>query len=177
MNALGLIETKGTIASIESADAMLKSANVTLIDKSKVGSGIMTVSVVGDVASVKAAVDAGASAVRALDPSLLISTHVIPRPDKSIENIMYPKYIVESKEIESAETESTQSLIHLNKKIIDEMVKEIGIEAIIQKLKDIKVVKLRNIAREYKNFGIAGRKISTADKKVLLEEIKNYYNK
>lgn len=80
MQAIGLIETKGLLASIESADAMLKTANVSLISKTIVGGGLVTITVQGDVAAVKASVDAGAMAVKNICPNLLISAHVIPRP-------------------------------------------------------------------------------------------------
>ena len=75
-----MIETRGVLAAIESADVMLKTANVRLVSKEKVGGGLITVIVEGDVAAVKASVEAGAYAVENLDKSLLVSKHVIPRP-------------------------------------------------------------------------------------------------
>ena len=83
LNALGMIETKGLVAAVEAADAMVKAANVTLIGKEHVGGGLVTVLVRGDVGAVKAATDAGAAAAERVGE--LISIHVIPRPHLEIE--------------------------------------------------------------------------------------------
>jgi ethanolamine utilization protein EutM len=84
--ALGLIETRGLVGSIEAADAMVKAAKVTLIGKERVGGGYVTVMVRGDVGAVKAAVEAGAEAARRVGD--LASVHVIPRPHEEVENIL-----------------------------------------------------------------------------------------
>lgn len=84
--ALGMIETKGLVASIEAADAMVKAANVHLIGKEHVGGGLVTVMVRGDVGAVKAATDAGAAAAQRVGE--LISVHVIPRPHSEVEVIL-----------------------------------------------------------------------------------------
>ncbi|MFD1317458.1 BMC domain-containing protein [Loigolactobacillus zhaoyuanensis] len=84
--ALGMIETKGLVSSIEAADAMVKAANVTLIGKELVGGGLVTVLVRGDVGAVKAATDAGAAAAQQVGE--LISVHVIPRPHAEVETIL-----------------------------------------------------------------------------------------
>ncbi|MBL1224669.1 ethanolamine utilization microcompartment protein EutM [Enterococcus sp. BWM-S5] len=84
--ALGLIETKGLVGSIEAADAMVKAANVVLIGKEFVGGGLVTVMVRGDVGAVKAATDAGAAAAQRIGE--LVSVHVIPRPHGEVENIL-----------------------------------------------------------------------------------------
>ncbi|MFA7421611.1 MAG: BMC domain-containing protein [Melioribacteraceae bacterium] len=81
--ALGLIETKGLIGAIEAADAMLKAANVKLVSKEKITAALVTIKVVGEVAAVKAAVDAGAAAAQRVGQ--LVAAHVIPRPDDQIE--------------------------------------------------------------------------------------------
>ena len=86
LNALGMVETKGLVAAIEAADAMVKAANVTLIGKEHVGGGLVTVLVRGDVGAVKAATDAGAAAAERVGE--LISIHVIPRPHTEIEAIL-----------------------------------------------------------------------------------------
>ena len=86
MQALGMIETKGLVASIEAADAMVKAANVTLIGKEHVGGGLVTVMVRGDVGAVKASVDAGAAAAERVGE--LVSIHVIPRPHSDVEKIL-----------------------------------------------------------------------------------------
>ena len=84
--ALGMIETKGLVASIEAADAMVKAANVTLVGKEHVGGGLVTVMVRGDVGAVKASVDAGAAA--ASNVGQVVSQHVIPRPHTDVEKIL-----------------------------------------------------------------------------------------
>ena len=80
--AIGLIETKGLIAQIEAADAMLKAANVTLVKQIQIGGAYVTTIVKGDVGSVRAAVDAGAAAASQLGE--LVSAHLIPRPEQSL---------------------------------------------------------------------------------------------
>ena len=85
-DALGMIETKGLVGSIEASDAMVKAANVYLIGKEYVGGGLVTVMVRGDVGAVKAATDAGAAAAQRVGE--LISVHVIPRPHVEVEVIL-----------------------------------------------------------------------------------------
>jgi ethanolamine utilization protein EutM len=84
--ALGMIETRGLVASVEAADAMVKAAKVTLIGKEFVGGGYVTVMVRGDVGAVKAAVEAGAVAAKKVGE--LVSVHVIPRPHTEVEGIL-----------------------------------------------------------------------------------------
>jgi microcompartment protein CcmL/EutN len=84
--ALGLIETRGLIGSVEAADAMVKAANVVLVGKEYIGAGYVTVMVRGDVGAVKAATGAGAAAARRVGE--LISVHVIPRPHAEVERIL-----------------------------------------------------------------------------------------
>lgn len=86
MQALGMIETKGLVAAIEAADAMMKAANVMLIGKEHVGGGLVTVMVRGDVGAVKSATDAGAAAAERVGE--LVSLHVIPRPHDEVEAIL-----------------------------------------------------------------------------------------
>ncbi|MDN4526632.1 ethanolamine utilization microcompartment protein EutM [Fictibacillus fluitans] len=85
-NALGMIETKGLVASVEAADAMVKAANVNLVGKVHVGGGLVTVLVRGDVGAVKAATEAGAAAAQRIGE--LLSVHVIPRPHNELEAIL-----------------------------------------------------------------------------------------
>ena len=85
-DALGLVETKGLIGSVEAADAMVKAANVVLVGRDYIGSGYVTVHVRGDVGAVKAATDAGAAAARRVGE--LVSVHVIPRPHAEVEKIL-----------------------------------------------------------------------------------------
>ena len=85
-DALGMVETSGLTAAIDAADAMTKAAEVTLVGTEKIGSGLVTVMVRGDVGAVKAAVEAGESAASKLGE--LVATHVIPRPHSDVENIL-----------------------------------------------------------------------------------------
>lgn len=84
--ALGLIETRGLVGAIEAADAMVKAANVVLIGSEKIGSGLVTVMVRGDVGAVKAATDAGAAAAKRVGE--VVSVHVIPRPHSETEELL-----------------------------------------------------------------------------------------
>ncbi|ANZ61192.1 ethanolamine utilization protein EutM [Secundilactobacillus paracollinoides] len=85
-NALGMIETKGLVASIEAADAMVKAANVVMVGQEKIGSGLVTVMVRGDVGAVKASVDAGVQAAENIGE--VLTSFVIPRPHAEVENIL-----------------------------------------------------------------------------------------
>lgn len=280
MQALGFIETKGLLAAVEGADAMLKAAEVTLADKTYVGGGLVSIAVTGGVAAVKAAVEAGAAAVKQINESLLVSTHVIPRPHDEINSLIKPVNLTtqaqdmdtdaagnstaedtdaveteaedteateseaddieaedteateteaddieaeditaetdtseetflkdiseEDAEIEAAESEaeaveanvekteisetaedygSKETMLQdnipekISKNTIDKLVQEYGLEKALEVLDGLKVTKLRNLAREYKNLRIAGRVISKAGKKLLLEEFREYYKK
>ncbi|MBE7060636.1 MAG: BMC domain-containing protein [Ruminococcaceae bacterium] len=87
--ALGMVETRGLVASIEAADAMVKAAEVTLVGTEKIGSGLVSVMVRGDVGAVKAATEVGANAAQKLGE--LVAVHVIPRPHTDVEKII-PKF-------------------------------------------------------------------------------------
>lgn len=84
--ALGMVETIGLVGAIEAGDAMVKAANVTLIGKESIGSGLVTVLVRGDVGAVKAATEAGAEAAKRVGE--LVTVHVIPRPHEDVEKIL-----------------------------------------------------------------------------------------
>ncbi len=84
--AMGLIETRGLVAAIEAADAMVKAANVKLVSKEYAGSGLVTMTVRGDVGAVKAAVDAGAAAAKRIGE--VVSIHVIPRPHNEVDKVI-----------------------------------------------------------------------------------------
>ncbi len=95
LDALGMVETKGLVGSIEAADAMVKAAKVTLLGKEVIGGGYVTVMVRGDVGAVKAATDAGAAAAQRVGE--LVSVHVIPRPHSDVEMIL-PKRAMQEKQ-------------------------------------------------------------------------------
>ena len=86
LEALGMVETRGLVAAIEAADAMVKAANVELIGTEKIGSGLVSVMVRGDVGAVKAATEAGSSAASKLGE--IVAVHVIPRPHADVEKIL-----------------------------------------------------------------------------------------
>ena len=141
MQALGMIETKGLIGAIEAADAMTKAANVTLIGKEKVGSGLITVMITGDVGAVKAAVDAGAAAAEQVGH--LVGVHVIARPHDEIENIL-KKEIVEKEVIEETIIEVVEEI----SEVIPDIISEEIIEEIEEKAQE--EVLQRKVARRKK---------------------------
>ncbi|MEW6701627.1 MAG: BMC domain-containing protein [Bacteroidota bacterium] len=115
--ALGLIETKGLIGAIEAADAMVKAANVKLVSKEKITAALVTVKIIGEVAAVKSAVDAGAAAAQRVGQ--LISAHVIPRPDDQLEEIIY----YSSLQPPSKETNDEEKVVEkkpIQKKVVEE---------------------------------------------------------
>lgn len=93
--ALGLIETRGLVAAVEAADAMVKTANVKLIAKNYAGGGMVEVEVTGDVGAVKAAIDAGAAAAKKIGE--VVSVHIIPRPHEELDKFNSSKFVREGK--------------------------------------------------------------------------------
>jgi ethanolamine utilization protein EutM len=89
--AMGMIETRGLVGAIEAADAMVKAANVRLVSKEYAGSGLVTMTVKGDVGAVKAAVDAGAAAAKRVGE--VVSVHVIPRPHAEVDKVISGKMV------------------------------------------------------------------------------------
>ena len=214
MQALGLIETKGLVPAIVSADAMVKAANVNLLEKTYVGGGLVTITITGDVGAVQAAVAAGSASVKDINETLLISQHVIPRPHEELEGTiistipLIEKEKVKETEVEEKTEEETEEKVEekeekkieeveiekapekkaeetdikkvepkepKNKKDVDNIFAEYGIEKTIEILDSLKVVELRDLARKYDEFGIKGRDISKAGKKLLMDEFKKRY--
>ena len=193
MEALGMIETKGLLASIESADAMLKAAEVRLLERTFVGGGLVTITVTGDVAAVKASVDAGAAAVTRIGEELLVSQHVIPRPHSELGETILPPTPISERRKEMPEPEETAKseeetapadnepdlktdVAEMHKEDMDRLVEKAGLDKAIETIEKCRVVKLRNLAREYDDFGITGRMVSKANKMELLEEFRKYYS-
>ena len=188
-NALGLIETRGLVASIEAADAMVKCANVELIGRVQVGGGLVAVMVEGDVGAVKAAIDAGSAAAQRLGE--LISVHVIPRPSPEIEKIFFSTIkhkvlqVIEEKEELGLKAEKSREIVFEENKIedlksledMDRLVQEKGIKEAIKKIDNWNVAELRRFARLFKDLAISGRAISKAKKKELLQEIYKHYER
>ena len=146
-----MVETKGLTASIEAADAMVKAANVVLLGKEHIGAGLVTVMIRGDVASVKAAIDAGASAAERVGE--LISVHVIPRPDNELEIILPKRAIFEK----FYDTDNKNTILNQQQ---DE-----------EQLQKLSVTELRKFARNIHEIAIKGREISKANKEQLIQEI------
>lgn len=230
MQALGMIETKGLLATIEAADAMVKSANVNILEKIYIGGGYVSVTVTGDVGAVKSAVDAGISAVNKLDGNCLVSHHVIARPHYELDSIIETIPVIEKikKELEEASDESEGELknlnedsnvedvffkddseiteeiseeiieedlnevlkdeviegseeltfeVNLNKEELDRFVQENGVDKFLEFLKDLKVSKIRNLAKEYIDFNLTSKVISKTDKKTLIKKFEEHYKK
>lgn len=94
MTAIGFIETEGLVGAVEAADAMLKAANVHLLERTFVGGGLVTITVAGEVSAVKVAVDAAAACIGRIQGACLVSSHVIPRPDEGIADIIITEPVV-----------------------------------------------------------------------------------
>ncbi|MBS9776036.1 MAG: BMC domain-containing protein [Fusobacterium sp.] len=128
MKALGLIETKGITGAIAALDAALKTAQVELINRQKVKGGIVTIEIEGDVAAVKVAVDAGAAVAESL--GTLLATHVIARPDTSIENILVKQTseVKQEEIIEEVKEETTETTEVIKEEVAEEIeeIKEIS---------------------------------------------------
>ncbi|CUU06464.1 Carboxysome shell and ethanolamine utilization microcompartment protein CcmL/EutN [Candidatus Thermokryptus mobilis] len=154
--ALGLIETRGLVAAIEAADAACKAANVKLVGKEYIGGGYVTIKIIGEVAAVKAAVDAGAAAAQRVGE--LVSVHVIPRPIDDLEMLIYPEKPSEISggeiSVDPAELPEAQSP-----------------EELRSQLENLTVMNLRSIARKIEGIGLSGREISKATKEELIERI------
>jgi microcompartment protein CcmL/EutN len=118
--ALGLIETKGLVGAIEAADAMVKAADVKLVSKEKVTGAMINIKVVGDVAAVKSAVDAGAAACQRVGQ--LVSAHVIPRPDEQLKDIL--EEFKQNEEIKKEVEEREADLFSSPEEPEDEQVKD-----------------------------------------------------
>ncbi|MFT5700838.1 MAG: ethanolamine utilization protein EutM [Desulforhopalus sp.] len=184
MSALGLIETKGLVAAIEAADAMVKSADVQIIERHQVGGGLVTIIVTGEVSAVKAAVDAAIVAVARIDGGQLISSHVIPRPYDEISSII----VAEKKDPKPAQQRTPESTSAPE----PDPVKKDSMSATVEEASEIKVPelkqqksytlselqklsvsKLRSIAEGFEGISLSREAIKTAAKKKLIEAILN----
>lgn len=176
MNALGMIETRGLVASIEAADAMVKAASVTLISKTHVGGGLVTVMVEGDVGAVKAATDAGAAAAERVGE--LISVHVIPRPAADVAHILdrrpepkpEPEPEPEVPEHEPEEAAHTEEMKEEQPEEAPAEKMDLS-ELTPEALGKMTVAKLRIVARELGTTGMSRRDIRFAKKEDLIERI------
>jgi microcompartment protein CcmL/EutN len=185
--ALGLIETRGLVGAIEAADAMVKAADVELIGKERADAGLMTVKIKGDVAAVRAAVDAGAAAAQRVGE--LVSAHVIPRPDDGTEILIYPPAWQTKERAPSKPGPAGKSAARSPRRAISlrEPADETGVTAVAEteppthyteeegeyrrKLLAMTVHELRRFARSIKGLSIAGRQISRANRDDLITEL------
>ncbi len=179
--ALGLIETKGLVGAIETADAMTKTANVQLIGKEYAKGGLVTIKIMGETAAVKAAVDAGAAAAQRVGQ--LISVHVIPRPDDQTDLIVFDQAITKtdpngfsSPSSESAikkrgrKKKAEPTLFDISEQSKKEFVDPKTLD--YTELEGMTVEELRRLARKTQGFPIYGREISRANKLTLLNFFK-----
>jgi microcompartment protein CcmL/EutN len=186
--ALGLIETRGLIASIEAADVMVKTANVVLLGKEVVYDGLVTVQVIGDVGAVKAAVEAGAAAAKRVGE--LLSSHVIPRPADEVEPILLQRRGVAPGSGENVVQHTAPRLVSPVPRVPpvpheSNVPHEIPVphepalpaaapglgDDYLQQLEAMTVHQLRVVARGIEGLDIQGREISRANKQVLIQEI------
>ena len=165
MKALGMIEVKGRIGAVEGLDASLKAANVSLVNMFKVGGGLTTVIVEGDVGAVKAAVDAGAAAAEAVGE--VLSVHVIPRPDQSVREMLdreqTRKQVKAEEPVEETEAEPDEETPEEPKE--ERFSREI--------LEKNTVGQLRSLARTLENMELTKQEIKFAQKEQLIQAILN----
>ena len=194
--AIGLIETMGIIAAIEASDVMLKTSNVTLLNKEIVKGGLVTVVITGDVSAVKTTVDAAVVAVNRLGVGLLMSSHVMARPDRSIESLL-PKTKEKSESNFSDVEESIEEMpvvSDLNTEIEEIVIEETVIElqddlseiqmkelldnhqkeVVRSYLLDKTVAQLREMAKQHNDFVIERKELYRTNKSDLVEGIINY---
>jgi microcompartment protein CcmL/EutN len=194
--AIGLIETMGIIAAIEASDVMLKTSNVTLLNKEIVKGGLVTVVITGDVSAVKTAVDAAVVAVNRLGVGLLMSSHVMARPDYSIESLL-PKTkeksesnfsdveesieempVVSDLNTEIEEIVIEETVIELQDDLSEIQIKELldnhQKEVVRSYLLDKTVAQLREMAKQHNDFVIERKELYRTNKSDLVEGIINY---
>ena len=177
MNALGMIETKGLVGTIEAADAMLKAANVTLLSKTRVGGGLVTVLVTGDVGAVKAATDAGAAAAERVGQ--LISVHVIARPAQDLQPMLGgpkpPEPPVPAPEPEQTPTEEPVPKEPEPEDAEEEDAAEdagtASTQLTLEDLQKMTVSRLRTVARKLPQIGMSNHDIRFARKEDLISHI------
>ena len=170
--ALGLVETRGLVGAIEAADAMTKAAEVQLVGKERADAGLMTIKIIGDVAAVRAAVDAGAAAAQRVGE--LVSAHVIPRPAEDMEMLIFPKESApkaDRAKIPAAEKPKTKQKESLPEEPRNPDVVPGSAEEYLAMLESMSVPALRRHARGVEGLSIFGREISRANKSQLIEEL------
>ncbi|MEK9137901.1 MAG: BMC domain-containing protein [Bacteroidota bacterium] len=174
--ALGMVETRGLVGSIEAADVMVKTANVHILGTEYIRNGLVTVEIIGDVAAVRAAVDAASAAAARVGQ--VVSTHVIPRPAADVESILkkIPKPIATEAEPQKAEPKPkkekpSKTLSDQQTPTTSGFVAGGDIDEYRKQLEAMTVPQLRTVARNEGGLGIAGRQISKANKEQLIYEL------
>jgi len=191
--ALGLIETRGLIGAIEAADAAVKAADVELVGRERADAGLMTIKIKGDVAAVRAAVDAGAAAAQRVGE--LVSVHVIPRPDDETEILIYPPPsqtkekprddapAAAPRERRKRDQPSRVRDVESPKEVEDETARAVSGESsppvemsddeqtYRRQLEAMSVHELRRYARSVSGLSIFGRQISLANRDDLIEQL------
>jgi len=154
--ALGIVETRGLVAAVEAADAMLKAAQVTFVGREITDAALVTIKVVGEVSAVKAAVDAGSSAARKVGE--LVSQHVIPRPHAETAAIAYSK----EEHLRASPAQKPGS---------------VGLGLNETELEKLSVAELRRLAQHIPSFPLSSAQVSRASKSLLLEHFRSVRSK
>ncbi|WP_320172222.1 BMC domain-containing protein [Maridesulfovibrio sp.] len=192
MNALGFIETKGLLAVIEGADAMLKAADVALLEKNLAGGGLVSVTVTGEVSAVQAAVEAGTAAISRIAGAELVSRHVIARPYEELSRIISTTVpMMEDEEIsEETATEFLPEEAHEEPVPVEDGKAETEAGPVqqstpekkpadetpkfrIAELRKMKINRIRQIARSLRGISLTPDEVKNATKKALIDAIIN----
>lgn len=179
MKALGMIELYGKVAAVEALDAALKAANVGRLDMIKVGAGLVTVLVTGDVGAVKASMDAAVSAAERV--GTVISVHVIPRPADMVMHMLLPDEprsitpeILHSQEKRQVGIQKAEIGVQEEKKLQEKVENRRRIRFSQDDLTSMSVAKLRNLARRLQIPTIVRKEIKYMNKATLVREISKY---
>jgi microcompartment protein CcmL/EutN len=165
MTAIGFIETWGLVPAVEAADAMLKAADVRLLERTQVGFGLVTITVAGTVSAVQASVDAAAAAIGRIEGAVLVSRHVIARPDEEVAAVIRTSPVAD----EEAEAPVVQAAAEGRAEVAaPEKVRPRS----ASELKKMKVAELRKLARS-----LTGEEPGSGKKKELIDTIVNIYRK
>lgn len=165
--ALGLIEVRGKLGAILAADAAAKEADVNLLGSETIRGGLTTIHIIGDIAAVKAAVKAGEVAVA--DKNCLISSHVIPRLDDQVEQMLMKSF--GKKEDNPLETNETNESNESNQPIVEEIEKDVDSSFDKEQLEKMRVTDLRSLAYKSNLSTIKKSEIKSANKAVLIETL------
>ena len=185
MDAIGMVETKGLVASIEAADAMLKAAQVELVRKDHVGGGLVTIIVTGEVGAVQASVDAGGAAAGRV--GTLVSVHVIPRPDEQVQTMLSGAGFVMTKKDRIGDmtprVPAAARPVLEKTPMADPQVRagkgldpvSSGADPTLEELEAMPVIALRTLARQEAALGLTKAEVRSARKDDLIEALTRIY--